>query len=144
MKIETTTYSVIKDVWEFYVWPKQRPIFPVDPQQYRSNIDNNIISKYSPTYFIIKKDNIIIGAIGGHRTTSVLYRVRGLFIDPDVEDKTFITNALLNSATMQAKKEGCRHLWNIINDDSVFESLGFERTEDLKDGRSYAIYPVTS
>ena len=49
MKVETTSYNVMKDIWENYVWPDVHPIFPVDPQQYRSIIDHNIISKYPPT-----------------------------------------------------------------------------------------------
>lgn len=126
MKVEVISFKVIKDIWSSYVWPGEL-IWPVDNMQYGGYEDDEIL-EYSPTFFGIKENGIIVAALGGHRTTSKLYRLRGLFIDKDVNNPKEYIGKLLSEFLNQARLEGCTNLWYI--EDQYHEYFPTHRKQD--------------
>lgn len=145
MKPEKINFTAMKDVWMYYVWPdpKDHPVPSVDPQQYRGTIDEHIVAKYPPTFFAIKKEKLIIAALGGHKTTDSMYRARGLFLDKRTDEKQYkvLTGSLLSAIREQARSEGCKYIWIYEEHDHPLAQFGFRPTEQ-KDDKFYMLLAV--
>lgn len=145
MKVEPISFSAMKDLWRYYCDDETIAMSSVDPQQYCSNRDYNLLGKYTPTFYAIKEDNVIVAALAGHRTTDHMYRVRGLFLDTffiSEEDHLECTRLILKQFRQTAKDEGCTQMWSLVNDlNHLFFQLGFTETDRSRDNQIYCISP---
>lgn len=110
MTFNTINSNSIFDVWRYYVW-KDQPLFGIDLQQYLGGKDNSI-RQYNAEYFAIKdQKNIIRLACGGHKTSKVLYRLRGFFFDPEITNISKNIKIFIDNIGQIAKQNGSKIIW---------------------------------
>jgi N-acetylglutamate synthase-like GNAT family acetyltransferase len=143
MSVEKISYKQMKDMWDSWLWPETAPNPPVDTLQYLGVHDHNIPQKYIPSFYAIKEDGIYVAALGGHRTTSSMYRLRGLYIYENVDPNRHrdLITTLLDVFSQQAKQEGCLYFWDIVNEEHSWTNMGFS-TVDERDGLVFVIKKV--
>ena len=135
-----TVYRVnfedIIEVWSKKLWPNRAsPIKPMSSMIYQGGYDLDIYKKYNPSFFaVLDKENNVIGVNSGHRTSSLYYRTRGLWIDP-TERLKGLTYKLFDELEKQAKLEDCKFIWSIprMAALSAYKRNGFRQTSNFFD-----------
>ena len=127
------TFDDILPIWEKQLWPDRKsaiePLsamtwpFEGNPDEY----DMSIFSKYDATFFAVSRKNKIVGVNSGHRTSPMLYRSRGIWVDPK-HRREGIAQTLFNLTELQAKQEGCEMVWSIPRKTALssYTRFGFE------------------
>ena len=90
--------------------------------------DGSIFESYSPTFWVVKDNEKIIGANSGFKTSDKVYRSRGLYVDPAYR-KQEISQILLRQAILQGKKEECHWIWSMPRKTTlpVYQKVGFKK-----------------
>ena len=90
--------------------------------------DGSIFESYSPTFWVVKDNEKIIGANSGFRTSDKVYRSRGLYVDLAYR-KQEISQILLRQAILQGKKEECHWIWSMPHKTTlpVYQKIGFKK-----------------
>ena len=65
--------------------------------------DNSIFERYSPTFWVVKDNEKIIGVNSGFKTSDKVYRSRGLYVDLEYRNQG-ISQILLRQTILQGKK----------------------------------------
>lgn len=145
MKVEEIKFNAMKDLWIYHT-DEEIPLSSVDPQQYCSVKDYNIMGKYTPSFYAIKDENgVIVSALSGHRTTDQMYRIRGLYLDTFFlrpEDHPFHAKTLVSKLREVARAEGCKIMWDLVNNDHILLTLGFKPTELSREGQVYCFREI--
>jgi hypothetical protein len=142
MTVERITFDRMKDMWDAWVWPSTAPNPPVDTSQYLGGNDVNIVKKYTPTYAAIKEGGLFIAALGGHRTTSHMYRLRGLYLYENIDKSRYaeLSKSLLGFFISIARSEGCNCIWDLVPLEHEWITCGFTIEEaDPTTGLYYII-----
>ena len=98
--------------------------------------DNSIFERYSPTFWVVKDNEKIIGVNSGFKTSDKVYRSRGLYVDIEYR-KQGISQILLRQTILQGKKEECHWIWSMPRKTAlpVYQKIGFKkRGKWLKEG----------
>jgi GNAT superfamily N-acetyltransferase len=133
MRIETVTFDEILPVWR-KLWPNRvSPIEPVCSMVYGGGCDLSI-KKFSPTFFVIRSGSDIVAVNSGVKTAEFLYRIRGLYVEPEYRSQGMATR-LITAVCDQAIVEDCLSIWAMPRKTSVrlFEKVGFIRMSDWFD-----------
>jgi GNAT superfamily N-acetyltransferase len=124
-----------KQLWD----GRQSPIEPVTSMVYLGGYDMSIKTAYEPTFLgVFDEDNPdeLVAVNSGVRTSSELYRIRGLYVLEAHRRKGF-ASWLINEVVDQARTEKCRGIWALPRQSSysVFLELGFQKTSEwIEDG----------
>jgi GNAT superfamily N-acetyltransferase len=125
-------FDTIETVWQERLWPNRTSAiethsamtWPYDGNTLEYDMD---IFKYPASFFAVWHDTKLIGVNSGHRTTSTLYRSRGLWVDPEYR-KQGIAQLLFSATETAAQLEGCSSVWSIPRKTalSAYQRYGFE------------------
>lgn len=130
-------FETIIPLWK-KLWPDTEHR-QMSSMMYQGGFDMEIYKKYKPTFighFIGEK---LVGVNSGHRTTDLMYRSRGIWIDKSHRGLG-ISTALFQFTQDVAVQEGCKMLWSIPRKSAYnsYYRFGFRRTSDyFNEGMDY-------
>ena len=133
MKCEISSFEEIYPIWHDKLWPGR--ISKIEPMSslywfFPNKIikDNSIFESYSPTFWVVKDNEKIIGVNSGFRTDEKVYRSRGLYVDSAYR-RQGISQILLRQAILQGKKEECHWIWSMPHKTTlpVYQKIGFKK-----------------
>jgi len=133
MKCEISSFEEIYPIWHDKLWPGR--ISKIEPLSslywcFPNKIikDNSIFEKYSPTFWVVKDNEKIIGVNSGFRTDEKVYRSRGLYVDSAYR-RQGISQILLRQAILQGKKEECHWIWSMPRKSALpsYQKIGFKK-----------------
>ena len=141
MECIQSTFDEIYDIWHDKLWTDRvSKIEPMSSLYWQlPNIitkDKTIFDKYFPTFWIIKREDEIIGVNSGFRTGEKVYRSRGLYVDAEYRNKG-LSQLLLRQAVNQGKREDCHWIWSMPRKTALpaYQKMGFKkRGKWLKEG----------
>jgi GNAT superfamily N-acetyltransferase len=133
MEVLESTFEEVYPICNEQLWPgriskieNMSSLFWLQPKEITKN--HSIFEKYSPTFFVIKEDNKIVGVNSGFRTDDKVYRSRGLWVKEDYRSKGY-GKVLLMQAIIQGKSEDCHWIWSMPRKLALktYESVGFKK-----------------
>ena len=133
MEARESTFEEVYPIWNEELWPgrvsKIESMSSLYWKQPREIIkDSSIFDKYTPSFFVIKEDNKIVGVNSGFRTDERIYRSRGLWVREEYRTKGY-GKTLLMQAIIQGKSEDCHWIWSMPRKSALetYESVGFNK-----------------
>ena len=133
MEVIMSTFEDIYPVWNEKLWPGRiSKIEPMSNLYWRAPRDiikdNTIFDKYTPTFFLIKEDGLIVGVNSGFRTDERIYRSRGLWVRNEYRNRG-IGKTLLMQAIIQGKSEECHWIWSMPRKEALpaYQAIGFKK-----------------
>ena len=128
-----STFEEIYDIWHDQLWPgrisKIESMSSLYWKSPRTIIkDKTIFEKYTPSFWVIKHGDEIVGVNSGFKTEETIYRSRGLYVYPDYRGQG-LSAILLRQAILQGKKEGCHWIWSMPRKAAlpVYQRVGFKK-----------------
>jgi len=132
-KCTLSSFEEIYPVWNDKLWPgriskieSMSSLYWWFPKEIIK--DSSIFTKYSPTFWVVKDNEKIIGVNSGFRTDEKVYRSRGLWVDPAYR-RQGISQILLKQAILQGKKEECHWIWSMPRKSALpaYQKIGFKK-----------------
>lgn len=139
MSMREITFEEILPMWKQLWEGRESPIEPVSSMVYLGGYDLTIKTAYEPTFLgVFDEDNPdkLVAVNSGVKTSSELYRIRGLYVLEAHRRKGF-ASWLIEEVVDQAKTEGCLEIWALPRQSSypLFSNLGFHKTSEwIEDG----------
>ena len=133
MKCVQSTFDEIYDTWHDRLWPNR--VSKIEPMsslywQHPNTIikDKTIFDKYSPTFWVIRNEDKIVGVNSGFRTEEKVYRSRGLYVDLEYRCQG-LSQILLRKAMDQGKREDCHWIWSMPRKTALpaYQKMGFKK-----------------
>ena len=102
MEARESTFEEVYPIWNEELWPgrvsKIESMSSLYWKQPREIIkDSSIFDKYTPSFFVIKEDNKIVGVNSGFRTDERIYRSRGLWVREEYRTKGYGKTLLMQA-----------------------------------------------
>ena len=135
MQVKQIKFKDIKEIWTTRLWAnRQTPIKEMSSMQYLGGFDMDIYHKYTPTFFGVFDGQELIGVNSGHRTKDILYRSRGIWVDPNARGRG-ISKLLFGAVEDVAKKEKCSAIWSLPRKAALpaYEKFGYVKQGDFFD-----------
>ena len=133
MEVFESTFDEVLPVWKNELWPGRISKIESMSSLYwkqPSHIikDNSIFDNYTPTFFVLKEDNQIVGVNSGFRTSERIYRSRGVWVKEEYRNRGY-GQILLMQAIIQGKKEDCHWIWSMPRKLSLetYTKVGFKK-----------------
>lgn len=126
MRLQQIDFTTILPIWQNLLWPNRTSaIEPVSCIQLFGEKDYSIMSA-APTFFGVFKDDRLIGVNSGFKTSSELYRSRGIYVLPEFR-KAGVAHMLFAATCEQARKEQCDSVWSMPRLSAVraYQNFGF-------------------
>ena len=133
LECRQSTFEEIYDIWHDQLWPGRKSKISsmsslswVQPREIIK--DMTIYKKYTPSFWVIKHGNEIVGVNSGFRTEEKIYRSRGLYVYPE-HRKQGLAAILLRQAILQGKKEECHWIWSLPRKTALpaYTRVGFKK-----------------
>jgi GNAT superfamily N-acetyltransferase len=121
------SFEDILPVWKNELWPsRSSKISPMSSMAYLGGYDMSIYNKYTPTFYGVYIDKLLVGVNSCHKTEDMVLRSRGLFVNPAFRGNG-IGNMLLHAVIQQHISERCAILWSLARKESlsVYYNAGF-------------------
>lgn len=114
------TFNEILQVWKDKLWiSRKSKINPMSSMMYLGGHNMDIHKLYEPTFFGLFNNDQLIAVNSGHKTSDLLYRSRGLYVDPLYRGEG-LASILFASTRHQAIKEGCTHIWSLPRKSALY------------------------
>jgi len=133
MKVIESTFEEVYPIWKNELWlgriSKIESMSSLCWKQSSSIIkDHSIFDNYTPTFFVIKEDNQIVGVNSGFKTSEKIYRSRGLWVKEEYRNKGY-GQVLLMQAIIQGKSEDCHWIWSMPRKSALktYEGVSFKK-----------------
>lgn len=135
--IEITDFETILKIWQEKLWPERISKIETHSAMLLSGEYELKNFNYTPTYFIYKVGNLIVGCNSGHMCCDNSYRSRGLYVLPAFRKKG-IGKQLLVATIEQGEKENCEYVWSYPRLESwpTYKSAGFSLVGDWHEGET--------
>ena len=132
MNIQKITFDEILPIWKKLWEGRKSPIEPVTSMVYLGGYDLSIKTAYTPTFFGIHDDKKLVAVNSGVQTADKLYRIRGLYVEPEYRRKGFAIQ-LLETVCEQGLREECSEVWAMPRQATsypVLLQIGFRKTSE--------------
>jgi GNAT superfamily N-acetyltransferase len=131
--IEQVDFEVILPIWNNYLWPERKSeIKPMSCMTYDGGYDISIYEMYSPSFFAVYENGVIIGVNSCHRTQLTQARSRGIWVNPEYRNQG-VAGLLFNMVDQVSKKEKCTEIWSLPRKSALpaYEKYGYVKTSDF-------------
>jgi GNAT superfamily N-acetyltransferase len=132
MDLRKITFDEILPMWNRLWEGRKSPIQPVTSMVYLGGYDLSIKTAYTPTFFGIYDGENLVAVNSGVQTADKLYRIRGLYVDPEHRKKGFAIR-LLETVCEQGLREECSEIWAMPRKATSYPILlqmGFLKTSE--------------
>ena len=128
-----TTFEVVLDIWQNHLWPERTS--KIEPHSAMLIAGDYELKnyEYTPSFFIYRIDDKIVGCNSGHKCCDGSYRSRGLYVFPEYRKKGYGKELLLETIE-QGRKEEATFVWSYPRYESwpTYQASGFRLVSDWK------------
>ena len=136
MKTTKISFDDILPIWQDELWPTRESAIETHsamtwPFSWPDEEIDMSIFEYTPVFWGVFMDNMLVGVNSGHRSSEVEYRSRGIWVDPAFR-KTGVSQLLFEMTEDQATAEGCEMIWSIPRKTALkaYTKFGFQTVGD--------------